>query len=34
MICLFSLVILLFTLTYHLTFNTKIENIKYTDIVH
>lgn len=33
-IYMFSLIILLFSLTYHLTFNVKIENIKYTDVVH
>lgn len=33
-ICMFSLILLLFSLTYHLTFNIKIENIKYTDVIH
>lgn len=33
-ICMFSLIILLFSLTYHLTFNTIIKNIKYTDVIH
>jgi hypothetical protein len=33
-IYIFSVIILLFSLTYHLNFNVKIENIKYTDVVH